>query len=105
MRATKYTKRITIQKMTAEANDIGGWRNVWTDLFTTWASVAPVKGYKKLQYAATEYNEIYEVEMRSRQVNADADCRLLYKGTPYQILTTPVEENSKITFDIGRNLE
>ena len=66
MRPTKYTSRITVQRRTPDPNSIAGWSNVWADLYTTWASVAPVKGYKKLQYASLEYDQLQEVEMRSR---------------------------------------
>ncbi len=101
MRQTKYNKRITIQKQTQTPNDIGGWSNTWADLYDSWANVVPIKGQKKLEYAKLEYNETYEVEMRRRLVNADGDCRVLYRSNPFAILAISVDDD-RVNLDIGR---
>ena len=101
MRPTKYNKRITVQKLTRVENDIGGWSNIWDDFYSCWASVLPVKGFKKLELARLEYNEAYEVEMRRRLVNADGDCRVVYAGSNYQIISFMITD--KVCLDIGRN--
>ena len=101
MRATKYNKRITIQKLTTVENEIGGWTNSWADLYTSWASVVPVKGMKKLEYAKLEFNEMYEVEMRKRVINADGDCRVVYQDGNYQIIAMMIDDN-RVYLDIGR---
>ena len=101
MRATKYSKRITVQQLTRVENDIGGWSNSWADMFSSWASVIPVTGMKKLEYAKLEYNEIYEVEMRKRLINADADCRIVFNGNSYQIISFMITDD-KVNLDIGR---
>jgi len=102
MRPTKYNKRVTIQKLTKVENDIGGWTNTWDDLYSCWASVLPVKGFKKLEYAKLEYAEAYEVEMRKRLINADGDCRVVYGGNNYQIISFMITDD-KVNLDIGRN--
>ena len=101
MRPTKYNKRITIQQRTSAENEIGGWSNEWTNLFTCWASVLPMKGFKRLEYAKTEYSELYEVEMRKRQVNPDGDCRIVYDGNNYQIIALIITD-FKVNLDIAR---
>ena len=102
MRPTKYNKRVTIQKLTKVENDIGGWTNTWDDLYSCWASVLPVKGFKKLEYARLEYNEAYEVEMRKRLINADGDCRVVYGGSNYQIISFMITDD-KVNLDIAKN--
>ena len=103
MRTTKYDQRITVQKPTKTENDIGGWVNNYDSLewtFSCWASVLPVKGYKKLEHAKLGYDVQYEVEMRSRQVNPDGDCRIVYKGENYQISSIMIGD--KVNLDMGR---
>jgi len=104
MRPTKYNKRITIQQLTKVENDIGGWTNSWTDLFSCWASVVPVQGFKKLEYAKLEYNEAYEVEMRSRLVNVNGDCRVVYYGSNFQIISFMIGDE-KVNLDMGKTRE
>jgi head-tail adaptor len=101
VRPTKYNKRITIQKLTPVENDIGGWSNSWADFYSSWASVYSIKGMKKLEYAKLEYNEMYEVEMRRRLVNADGDCRVVYRGNAFQIIAIDITDN-EVKLDIGR---
>jgi len=91
MRASKYMERITVQKLTKTENDIGGWSNSWTDLFECWASVVPASRAKRLEYAALKYDEFFEVEMRIRIVNLDGDCRIVYNGNDYQIISFTVD--------------
>ena len=101
MRPTQYNKRITVQQRITVENDIGGWSNTWTDMFSCWASVVPVKGFKKLEYAKLEYNEAYEVEMRKRMINADGDCRIVFKGNNYQIISFMIDDD-KVNLDIAK---
>jgi head-tail adaptor len=102
MRPTKYNKWITVQQLNKVENDIGGWSNSWADMFSSWASVVPVKGFKKLEYAKLEYNEAYEVEMRKRLINADGECRIVFNGNNYQIISFMIDDD-KVYLDIGRN--
>jgi SPP1 family predicted phage head-tail adaptor len=104
VRATKYNKRITIQKLTPIENEIGGWSNLWTDFYSSWASVIPVTGFKKLEYAKLEYNEAYEVEMRKRLINVDGDCRIVYRDGNYQIISIMISDD-KVNLDIGRTAQ
>lgn len=102
MRPTKYNKWITVQQLTKVENDIGGWSNTYSDMFSSWASVIPVKEFKKLEYAKLEYNEAYEVEMRKRLINADGECRIVFNGSSYQIISFMITDD-KVNLDIGRN--
>lgn len=104
MRTTKYSKRITIQKLTPVENEIGGWNNSWTDFYSSWASVLSVSGMKKLEYAKLEYGEVYEVEMRKRLVNVDGDCRIVYRGGNYQIISIMTDDNL-VKLDMGRTAQ
>lgn len=104
MRPTKYNKFIKVQKPTADKNKIGGWKNDYAVLeweFTSWASVLPVKGLKKIEYARLGYPLIYEVEMRTRRVNPDGDCRVIFKGKSYQVVAISIDDD-KVKMDIGR---
>jgi len=89
-RGSKYNARITVQQ-SKPANqtkgETGGLTNVWTTLFTCWAKVVPASRSKRLLYGEVVYNEFYEVEMRGRETNIDADCRIVYRGNAFQILS------------------
>jgi head-tail adaptor len=99
MRPTKYNKWITVQQLTKVENDIGGLSNTYTDMFSSWASVVPVKGFKRLEYAKLEYSEAYEVEMRERLINADGDCRIVFDGSNYQIISFLIDDD-RVKMDI-----
>jgi len=45
-----------------------------------------------LLYGEVVYNEFYEVEMKKRVTNVDADCRILYGGNAFQILAFTVDD-------------
>jgi hypothetical protein len=103
MRPTKYNTRITIIMPTKIDNLIGGWKYdydnpEWT--ITTWASVLPIKGLKKMEYTRLGYTTIYEVEMRARETNPDGECRITWGGNNYQVVAISVDE--KVNMDIGR---
>lgn len=103
MRTTRYNSKVTIQIPTQTENEIGGWRDSYTDLFTSWASVVPTRGVKRMEYAKLEYVESYEVEIRERTTQeVTADCRILYRGNAYQILSI-ISEGERIKIDIGRD--
>jgi len=91
-RLSKYNKRITVQHSTQTKGETGGLSNTWTDLFTCWAKVTPASRSKRLLYGEVVYNEFYEVEMRSRVTNIDADCRIIYGGNAYQLLGFTIDD-------------
>lgn len=104
MRPTQYNKIIKVQKPTTDKNKIGGWKHDYAALewqFTSWASVLPVKGLKKIEYARLGYTLVYEVEMRRRKVNPDGECRVIYGGENYQIIAISIDDE-KVNMDIGR---
>lgn len=103
MRPTKYNKRITITRPSETENEIGGWGNnydspLWT--FTTWASVVPLSAYKKMEYSKMGYEARYEVEFRKRVTNPDGDCRVVYDGTNYNIVSFSIDDD-KVMMVIG----
>ncbi len=103
MRTTRYNSKVTIQTATEVENEIGGWSNTWEDHFTSWASVIPIRGIKRLEYAKLSYVESYEVEMRQRRSkDLDGDCRVIYAGNAYQIISI-MRQDGKINMDIGRD--
>jgi len=91
-RLTKYNKRVTVQQSTQTKGETGGLTNAWTTLFTCWAKVVPASRSKRLLYGEVVYNEFYEVEMKKRVTNVDADCRILYGGNAFQILAFVVDD-------------
>ena len=101
MRATKYNKRITIRKRVKVYNEIGGWKNTYVDYYTSWASVLPVTGLKRLEYGRLAYTEAYEVEMRKREINPDGDCQVFYQGKEFQIHSLTIGDKT-VTMDISR---
>lgn len=102
MRPTKYNKRITVQQSEDQTEgETGGRTDDWTDLFTCWAKVIPMPGTKKLIYGETQYNEAYEVEMRKRDTNIDADCRVVYDSNNYQVRNFEIHDNY-VKVDITR---
>lgn len=96
MRPTKYNKRITVQKRTKVPNDIGGWSNTWTDLYSSWASVRPLSGAKRLEYGRLAFSETWEVEMRKRAENVDSECQVIHDGKTFQIVSIEIDERVNI---------
>ena len=101
MRPTKYNKRITVQTREKDENQIGGWSNTWTDWYTCWASVIPVKGIKRMEYGQIGFTQMYEVEMRKRVSNVNSECQVVYDGDAYQIQSV-YNDDDRVYLDINR---
>jgi len=101
MRATKYNKRVTVQTSTKVKNEIEGFSNVWSDWYTCWASVIPVKGIKRLEYGQLNVTQMYEVEMRKRVNNVHSECQVVYDGNAYQIQSVYTDDD-RVYLDIVR---
>jgi len=101
MRVTKYNKRITIRKRIKVYNEIGGWKNTWANYYTSWASVLPVTGLKRLEYGRLAYTEVYEVEMRKRTINPGGDCQVFYEEREFQIHSLTIGHKT-VKMDISR---
>jgi len=94
-RSTKYDKRITIQQSLPSSQtkgDTGGLTDNWTTLFSCWADVTAASRSKKLMYGEIIYNEFYEVEMRKRSENINADCRIVFNNNNYQVLNITITD-------------
>lgn len=101
MRPTKYNKRITIQTRTKTENEVKGWKNVWSDWYTCWASVIPVKGIKRMEYGQLGFTTMYEVEMRKRVSNVHSECQVVYGGNAYQIQNFYADDE-RVYLDIAK---
>ncbi len=85
VRPAKYHSEITVQTREKDENEIGGWSNIWSDWFTTKASVEPMEGRSRLEYGKLGFLTAYRVEMRSRDENVTSECRIQFNGENYQI--------------------
>jgi len=101
MRPTKYNKRVTIQQKTESTTDTGGIKDTWSTFYTSWASVKQVSGSRRFEYGQMNFTEFYEVEMRKRKTNVDADCRVVYGGNTFQIVSITIDDE-KVNMDIAR---
>lgn len=103
MRPTKYNRRISILSPTDTITSTGGINITYAVSYTTWASVKPVSGRKRLEYGRTEYDYIFEVEMRERTTNPDVHNKIRYKGNDYAITALSIDEDEgKVNIDIAR---
>lgn len=101
MRPTKYNKRITVQQSAKTKGETGGLTDTWTTLFSCWAKMIPMSKTKRMMYGEMILNEGYEVEMRKRTTNIDADCRIVYSGNNYQVIGFVINDDT-VTVDITR---
>ena len=99
MRKSKFNKRVTVQVMTKVSNDIGGWTDTWSDSYTTWANVQPVKSLKALEYGRLGFVKYYTVTMRKRTI--DETNRIVYNGENYQINSISIDDNETV-IDIAK---
>lgn len=103
MRPTKYNRRISVLAPTETTTSTGGISVTYAVDYTSWASVKPVSGRKRLEYGRTEYNYIYEVEMRARTTNPDVNNKIRYAGNDYAITGISIDEDEgKVNIDIAR---
>lgn len=101
LRATDYNKRITVQQRTKSQTAAGGWSNVWSDLYSCFASVTPMRGIKKIEYSQLGFTVSYEVEMRKRVTNVNSKCQVIYGGNAFQIQSITMDDE-KVYLDIVR---
>lgn len=101
MRATQYDKRVTVQTRTKISDGRGGWLNEWSDSYTSWASVRPLRGMRRLEYGQMGFTVVYEVEMRKRVTNVNRQCQVVYGGNAYQIVSLEIDEE-RVYMDMAR---
>lgn len=101
MRPTDYSRRITVQNRTRTTNQTGGWSDTWNDYYSSWASVVPIKGVKRLEYGQMGMTEMYEVEMRKRANNVDKNCRVVFDSKNFQIENIVIDQE-RVFLDIVR---
>jgi len=99
-RSTKYDKKIAIQQRTKVETELKGWKNTWSTLYTSWASVLPMSGAKGVDFSRMGFIESYEVEMRKRETNVNSNCRIVYNGKNFQINSIVIHDVVKL--DIAR---
>lgn len=95
MRPAKFNKHITVQQRTKAENDIGGWSNVWIDMFTTKAKVSSLDGRTRLEMGKLAYQEAYDIKFRARTANPDGNNQVIYNGKPFQVNTLTFEDNDR----------
>lgn len=101
-KVSEYTKRVTIQEATRQLNDIGGWKNQFSDYYSSWARVKRASAAKQMSYGRLNFTESYEVELLERETrNVDGNCRVVYKGNVFQIASIQTDEGV-IYLDIVR---
>jgi SPP1 family predicted phage head-tail adaptor len=84
MRFRKYRHRITIQAEQNEPDGQGGRETVWSDLFTTWASIKTKTGTEKEEGQQTQPTVNYEIEMRYRP-GITSKNRVVFQGRVFDI--------------------
>lgn len=93
----QFNRRLLAQKLTKVQNESGGWTETWTDVYTTWAFVGPVRSWRALQQLQNVQNAAYEVQIRytpSHEVSKD--IRFMYEGKVLVINSSEeVKEGSK----------
>lgn len=101
IRPISFNKRITIQDPTETSTNTKGVRISYSDNYSVWASVLPIKGRKRLEYARLEYSYLYEVKMRTRETNPGITNRIKYNDNYYTIIDILIGDEI-IEMDIGR---
>lgn len=66
MRAGQMRHKVTVQASTPTRNDVGAEVESWSDEFTVWASVEPLKGRKFMEGAAQTQTVSHRVMVRYR---------------------------------------
>jgi len=83
-----YNKKIEIQYLTEEQDDIGNDISQWTALFRPWAEVSGTGGRE--YYAAAQVNSENDMQFRIRYSSCmegklSSELRIVYKGLIYDV--------------------
>jgi SPP1 family predicted phage head-tail adaptor len=94
-----FNRKITIQKLVATADAMGGGVRNWADYIKTWAHIEPYKGVEKIIAQQTYASNISQFLIRYRpSQNIDASMRILYRSRIYNIrnIIQPSEAHTTI---------
>lgn len=91
--AGQLDKRVQFQQRGAMTNGLGEKVDGWVDLLTTvWAKVEPLSGRDFLAAGAMQQSVDTRFVVRYRAAFEDASLRLVWRGTPYAIVSAiPVD--------------
>ena len=94
-----FNRKITIQKLVATTDAMGGGVRNWSDYIKTWAHIEPWKGTEKIIAQQTYASNLSQFLIRYRpSQNIDASMRILYRSRIYNIrsITQPAEAHTTI---------
>ena len=78
-------RRVSVQQRGSNVDANGQQSMVWTELFSSWANIAPMGGTEMLAAQAINAESTHNVVMRWRP-NVTAGMRLVYQGRVFNIL-------------------
>jgi SPP1 family predicted phage head-tail adaptor len=96
MRFTKMDRKITIREIQTEKTSTGGTKKVGTnDLFTTWGSLEPMTGSKRMEYTSVRNSEPFEIFIAYRPETITANMEAVIDGVVYQIMHVFIDSDKK----------
>lgn len=80
-------QRVTFQRLAQVADGLGGYTQSWSDLFTCWAKVEPLRGSERLMAEQLEDPRDYRVTVRrsSDSAGVTAADRVSWRGAAMNI--------------------
>lgn len=89
----KLTQRVAIQEFADVDDGYGGKTRSWSTVATVWARVQPLVGNERVYGMQLQDEATHKITMRYRTINAKN--RILHKGTYYNIVGVPLDEESR----------
>jgi SPP1 family predicted phage head-tail adaptor len=99
MKIGKLRHRVTVQESTRVNDSMGGGREEWSDLFSAWANVKPIKGERRYEAMQVKGGITHEIEMRYRP-GITVHHRIVYDGRIFEIVNVyPDEIKTMLTIE------
>ena len=76
--------RITFQKSTQMDDGYGGGEQIWTDIFSVWASVEPISGREYYEAMAVQHQVTHRIKTRYRS-DVTPEMRVTHDGKIYGV--------------------
>lgn len=87
--AREKNQRVTIQSRAAGSNALNEASGAWTDAFTCWARVRPLRGRDFV--AAAQSQQTVDVEFGiDYRADVTGDMRVMWSGLPYEVVGQPI---------------
>ncbi|MDO5658294.1 MAG: phage head closure protein [Paracoccus sp. (in: a-proteobacteria)] len=102
MDAGKLDRRVLFQSKRRVETPAGGWTDGWTDEFTVWAQVKPLRGGETVMQArmAAKNPVIVIVRASSQTRRIEHNWRVMIDGSPYEIRETPRLREARDGFEM-----